>query len=259
MDYSLAKELKDAGFPQIGKSCDTHSDINDSTLVERVAHPGLSELIEACPKQMGTATFVLGSANQGQAWVACYFDFRANRGAELNETGETPDETPMRCPLMSVRSMSRRSSPSLAGRAGQVMPPHAGRMEDNNNSAKHANALSAHERSVDVAAILPVARGTCAAVSTFNGSSARLRQAANWISAQYYDRFGCLPVLGRRSDADRRSTPDRRSPMRLFSSPLRVSTPLRRSFPERRSDPLRLSSTLMGLLLSDLLRQQNRE
>ena len=51
--------------------------------------------------------------------------------------------------------MSRRSSPSLAGRAGQVMPPHAGRMEDNNNSAKHANALSAHERSVDVAAILP--------------------------------------------------------------------------------------------------------
>ena len=31
-------------------------------------------------------------ANQGQAWVACYFDFRANRGAELNETGQTPDE-----------------------------------------------------------------------------------------------------------------------------------------------------------------------
>jgi hypothetical protein len=41
---------------------------------------------------MGTATFVLGSANQGQAWVGCYFDFRANRGAELNETGQTPDE-----------------------------------------------------------------------------------------------------------------------------------------------------------------------
>lgn len=62
MDYSLAKELKDAGFPQNGKSCDTHSDINDSTLVERFVHPTLSELIEACPKQMGTATFVLGSA-----------------------------------------------------------------------------------------------------------------------------------------------------------------------------------------------------
>jgi hypothetical protein len=90
MDNSLAKELKDAGFPQNGKSCDTHSDINDSTLVERFVRPTLSELIEACPKQMGTS--VLGSTNQGQAWVACYFDFRANRGAELNETGQTPDE-----------------------------------------------------------------------------------------------------------------------------------------------------------------------
>ena len=65
MDNSLAKELKDAGFPQNGKSCDTHSDINDSILVERFVRPTLSELIKACPKQMGTATFVLGSANPG--------------------------------------------------------------------------------------------------------------------------------------------------------------------------------------------------
>ena len=79
MDHSLAKELKVAGFPQDGKDCETYTNINDSTLVERVAHPTLSELIEACPKQLGTATFVLGSRNQGQAWVACYFDFRANR------------------------------------------------------------------------------------------------------------------------------------------------------------------------------------
>ena len=92
MDHSLAKELKVAGFPQDGKNCKTPTDINDSTLVERIAHPTLSELIEACPKQLGTATFVLGSANQGQAWVACYFDFRANRCAELNETGHTPEE-----------------------------------------------------------------------------------------------------------------------------------------------------------------------
>jgi hypothetical protein len=92
MDYSLAKELKDAGFPQDGKDCKAYSDINDSTLVERIVHPTLPELIEACPKQLGTATFVLGSANQGQAWVACYFDFRVNRCAELNETGQTPEE-----------------------------------------------------------------------------------------------------------------------------------------------------------------------
>ncbi len=26
------------------------------------------------------------------SWVACYFDSRANRGAELNETGQTSDE-----------------------------------------------------------------------------------------------------------------------------------------------------------------------
>ena len=108
MDNSLAKELKDAGFPQNGKSCDTHSDINDSTLVERFVRPTLSELIEACPKQMGTATFVLGSANQGQAWVACYFDFRANRGAKLNETGQTPDEAVARLWLALHRNGRRQ-------------------------------------------------------------------------------------------------------------------------------------------------------
>ena len=89
MHHSLAKELKDAGFPQDGKNCETYAEINDSAFVEQVVRPTLSELIEACPKQLATATFVLGSANQGQAWVACYFDFRANLCAELNETGHT--------------------------------------------------------------------------------------------------------------------------------------------------------------------------
>ena len=107
MDYSLAKQLKDAGFPQNGKSSDAHSDIND-TLVDRFVHPTLSELIEACPKQMGTATFVLGSAHQGQAWVACYFDFRASRGAELNETGQTPDEAVARLWLALHRNGRQR-------------------------------------------------------------------------------------------------------------------------------------------------------
>ena len=71
MDHCLAKELKDAGFPQDGKNCRTYTNITDSTLVERIVHSALSKLIEACPKQLGTATFVLGSANQGQTWVAC--------------------------------------------------------------------------------------------------------------------------------------------------------------------------------------------
>jgi hypothetical protein len=54
--------------------------------------PSLEELIEACPTNLGKATFVLGSANQGQEWVACYFDFVTNRGSDFNETGSTPVE-----------------------------------------------------------------------------------------------------------------------------------------------------------------------
>jgi len=108
MDYSLAKALKDAGFPQDGKNYETYTDINDSTLVERIVHPSLSELIEACPKQMGAATFVLGSANKGQAWVACYFDFGTNRCAELNETGHTPDEAVARLWLALRRNGSQQ-------------------------------------------------------------------------------------------------------------------------------------------------------
>ena len=41
------------------------TDVDDK--VKRIVHLTLFELIEACPKQMGTATFVLGAANQGQA------------------------------------------------------------------------------------------------------------------------------------------------------------------------------------------------
>ena len=63
---------------------------------------------EACPKQLGTATFVLGSANQGQAWVACYFDFGANRCAELNETGHTPEEAVARL-WLALRRLGRNN------------------------------------------------------------------------------------------------------------------------------------------------------
>ncbi len=92
MDYSLAKELEDAGFPQDGKNYKTCTDTSDSALGERIVHPTLSELIDACPTEMGNATFVLGSADKGRVWVACYFDFGSNRCAELNETGQTPEE-----------------------------------------------------------------------------------------------------------------------------------------------------------------------
>jgi hypothetical protein len=44
MDYSLAKELKDACFPQDGKNCKTYTDINDGALVERIAYPGINRM-----------------------------------------------------------------------------------------------------------------------------------------------------------------------------------------------------------------------
>jgi hypothetical protein len=84
MNFELVKKLKDAGFSL------RHGDIE----VEGIRYdlPCLEELIEACPTNIGKATFVLGSANQGKEWVACYFDFVTNRGSDFNETGSTPVE-----------------------------------------------------------------------------------------------------------------------------------------------------------------------
>jgi hypothetical protein len=79
----------------------THQKVEGSGFSLRQGHveiegiryePSLEELIEACPTNIGKATFVLGSANQGQEWVACYFDFVTNRGSDFNETGSTPVE-----------------------------------------------------------------------------------------------------------------------------------------------------------------------
>ena len=84
MNYELAKQLRDAGFPK-----EIVLSNNPSSHCE---YPCLTELIAACPTNMGKATFVLGSANQGKEWVACYFDFAMNRGAEFNESASTPVE-----------------------------------------------------------------------------------------------------------------------------------------------------------------------
>jgi len=47
MDYKLAKELKDAGFPQTSGDLLTH--VNDEGVIDEVCmRPTLSELIEAC-------------------------------------------------------------------------------------------------------------------------------------------------------------------------------------------------------------------
>jgi hypothetical protein len=83
MNFELIKKLKDAGLSLHQR------DIEEGT---RYHLPSLEELIEACPTDIGKATFVLGSANQGKEWVACYFDFATNRGSDFYETGTTPVE-----------------------------------------------------------------------------------------------------------------------------------------------------------------------
>jgi len=84
MNSELIKKLKDAGLSL------RHGDSE----IERIRYDlsSLEELIEACTTNIGKATFVLGSANQGKEWVACYFDFVTNRGSDFNETGSTPVE-----------------------------------------------------------------------------------------------------------------------------------------------------------------------
>jgi hypothetical protein len=84
MNFELIQKLRGAGFSlRLG-------DIEMGGT--RYELPSLEELIEACPTNIGKATFVLGSGNQGKEWVACYFDFVTNRGSDFNETGSTPVE-----------------------------------------------------------------------------------------------------------------------------------------------------------------------
>jgi hypothetical protein len=88
MDYELAKQLKENGLRW---STVDLFDMKDNE-IQAENYPTLEELISAVPKSIGKATFVLGSANQGKEWVACYFDFVTNRGSKFNESGSTPTD-----------------------------------------------------------------------------------------------------------------------------------------------------------------------
>jgi hypothetical protein len=88
MDYELAKQLKEYGLRW--STVDSFDMKGNEIQAEN--YPTLEELISAVPKSIGKATFVLGSANQGNEWVACYFDFVTNRGSEFNESGSTPTD-----------------------------------------------------------------------------------------------------------------------------------------------------------------------
>jgi hypothetical protein len=115
MNYELAKRLKEAGFPQEQRDGTFLRRPWDSTAKgsDDPYSPTLEELIESCPKNVGKATFVLGSANQGQEWVACYFDFATNRGSEFNESGSTPVEAVARLWLALHAAGASASKPAV--------------------------------------------------------------------------------------------------------------------------------------------------
>jgi len=90
-----AKQLSDAGFPQSGGAAGHVQHPGNAAAAARSAAPTLSELIAACPKQIGSATFLLGSGQGGTRWTATYFDFRNNRIVDedtLCQSGDTPEE-----------------------------------------------------------------------------------------------------------------------------------------------------------------------
>jgi hypothetical protein len=92
------KQLQTAGFP--------HADAQESQAgsldAQPVQHrgpvdwrPTLSDLLAACPKEIGSATFVLGSSQRGKRWTATYFDFRNNRMVDdeaLCQSADSPEE-----------------------------------------------------------------------------------------------------------------------------------------------------------------------
>jgi hypothetical protein len=63
MEYALAKQLKDAGFPQLSTSFTTTIE-GDLTAV-----PSLSELIEVCGEDVGTLELLLDE-NRHWCWRA---------------------------------------------------------------------------------------------------------------------------------------------------------------------------------------------
>ncbi len=56
MNYSLAKELKEAGFPQHGRDVMTATTAEDAAGHEPVWYPYLEELIEACGEDFNMLT-----------------------------------------------------------------------------------------------------------------------------------------------------------------------------------------------------------
>ncbi len=89
MDYKLAKQLKDAGFPQdicagqsffIDSKCNGRvwTDKEPCKLIDNVKIPTLEELIDECGEQFGYLTKVI--TKEGVFWEA--FDIDGNSGGK---------------------------------------------------------------------------------------------------------------------------------------------------------------------------------
>lgn len=92
-NYSLAKQLKDAGFPFVDHTCDQCEE-NMMSCGNSVL-PRLSELLEACGKHRKyylEEPFDLTIQGTSDGWAAGYTDPNYHESWEDFENGSTPEE-----------------------------------------------------------------------------------------------------------------------------------------------------------------------
>ena len=100
MNYELAKQLKDAGFPQEGKGLYweptyfgyTGEKVDKPKTEHCVYLPTLSELIESCGDKFGQ--LVQCDRFKGEGWFAigCPTKWEDDGVLNIQEEGETPEE-----------------------------------------------------------------------------------------------------------------------------------------------------------------------
>ena len=102
ISYELAKELKDAGFPQDGSwslsgtkaqgEYEQGSYIKGTHVPDLVYLPTLTELIEACGRDGLVLRRSEWNKDDGKGWVACLFDLNLTVRYESGDCS-TPEES----------------------------------------------------------------------------------------------------------------------------------------------------------------------
>lgn len=92
MNYELAKQLKEAGFPLTPTSSQESPQLETDLVIDHVRYqyPTLSELIKACPKEINGYYFNLSANSQG--WIAVYEQWESEFIETLTSEGKTPEE-----------------------------------------------------------------------------------------------------------------------------------------------------------------------